>query len=91
MTGQVLAFPLPIVGVGLMRLMMRRDMSLDEEKRRQLPVAKRADENDSWLRLMVTNPLNGVMSTFSNEIVELGQPEDREPKTGKRRPEVESR
>lgn len=87
----MLALPLPIIGVGLMVSMMREDMSLDEENRPQLPVAKRADENDSWLRLMVTNPLNGVMSTFSNEIVELGQPEDREPKTGKRRPEVESR
>lgn len=74
-----------------MVLMMREDMSPDEEKRSDLPSAKRADDDDSWLRLMVTNPLNGVMSTFSNEIVELGQPEDRKPKTDRCSPEAEDR
>ncbi len=57
-------------------------MNLDEKKRPELPCAKRADENDSWLRLMVTNPMNGVMSTFSNDIVELGKQEDDEKETG---------
>ena len=60
--------------------MMREMMTPDEEKPLELPLVRRASDNDSWLRLMVTNPLNGVMSTFSNEIVELGKPEERKPK-----------
>ncbi|MFH1010358.1 MAG: hypothetical protein V1784_03885 [bacterium] len=56
--------------------MMGKTMNLDEKKQLELPFVKRASDNDSWLRLMVTNPLNGVMSTFSNEIVELGKPEE---------------
>ena len=71
--------------------MVREDMCPDEKKRPELPSAKRAADDDSWLRLMVTNPFNGVMSTFSNEIVELGQPEDHKPKTGRRWPEAENR
>jgi hypothetical protein len=55
-------------------------MTPDEKKPLELPVVKRASNNDSWLRLMVTNPLNGVMSTFSDEIVELGNPEETKPK-----------
>ena len=66
-------------------------MNLDEKKRPELPSAKRADENDSWLRLMVTNPMNGVMSTFSNDIVELGKQDDDEKKSDKPWPEPESR
>ena len=65
-------------------------MNLDEKKRPELPCAKRADENDSWLRLMVTNPMNGVMSTFSNDIVELGKQEDDEKETDSHWPEPEN-
>jgi hypothetical protein len=60
--------------------MMREMMTPDEKKPLELPIVNRASDNDSWLRLMVTNPLNGVMSTFSNEIVELGKPEETKPK-----------
>lgn len=56
-------------------------MSPDAEKRPQLPFASRASENDSWLRLMITNPMNGVMSTFSNEIVELRKQDNRKEET----------
>ena len=66
-------------------------MNPDEKKRLDLPFVERASDSDSWLRLMVTNPLNGVMSTFSNEIVELRQPEDNKPKINRRWPEIESR
>ena len=62
-------------------------MNLDEKKRPELPCAKRADENDSWLRLMVTNPMNGVMSTFSNDIVELGKQDEKETGTHWSEPE----
>jgi DNA-binding transcriptional regulator/RsmH inhibitor MraZ len=68
---------------------MRKQMSLDAKKRLDLPSVQRASDNDSWLRLMVTNPLNGVMSTFSNEIVELKQPKEEKPEAGKFNPEVE--
>jgi hypothetical protein len=64
-----------------MIVVMRKLMNPDVKKRPELPCAKRADENDSWLRLMVTNPMNGVMSTFSNDIVELGKQEDSETET----------
>jgi len=56
--------------------MMGMMMTPDDKKQLELPFVQRAGDNDSWLRLMVTNPLNGVMSTFSNEIVELGKPEE---------------
>jgi hypothetical protein len=73
-----------------MIFMMSDVMNLHEKKRPELPCAKRADENDSWLRLMVTNPMNGIMSTFSNDIVELGRQENDQRDADSRWPEPES-
>jgi hypothetical protein len=36
-----------------------------------LTFVSRAPENDPWFRLMVENPLNGQLSTFSNVLIEL--------------------
>lgn len=74
-----------------MRLLVSKKMRPDERKRLDLPFVQRANDNDSWLRLMVTNPLNGVMSTFSNEIVELGQPNEEKSESSKLKPEAEGR
>jgi hypothetical protein len=41
-----------------------------------LTFVSKAPENDPWFRLMVENPVNGQLSTFSNILIDLDSNEE---------------